>query len=45
MFIEYLEGRVTMLILFKFSVFNINRSFIVKNYGVAATFLGGLASN
>jgi len=34
-----------MLILYKFSLFNINRSYIVRNYGVAATFLGGLASN
>ena len=30
---------------YKFSLFNINRSYIVRNYGVAATFLGGLASN
>ena len=44
MFIEYQEGRETMLILYKFSLFNINRSYIVRNYGVAATFLGGLAS-
>ena len=40
MFIEYQEGRETMLILYKFSLVNINRSYIVKNYGVAATFLG-----
>ena len=45
MFIEDEEGRDTMLILYKFSLFNINRSYIVRNYGVAATFLGGLASN
>ena len=35
---EYLEGRETMLILYKFSLFNINGSYIVKSYGVAATF-------
>lgn len=34
-----------MLILYKFSLFNINRSYIVRNYGVAATFLGTSASN
>ena len=42
MFIEYQEGRETMLILYKFSLFNINRSYIVRNYGVAATFLFNL---
>ena len=42
---EYLEGRETMLILYKFSLFNINRSYIVRNYGIAATFLGRLTSN
>lgn len=30
MFIEYQEGRETMLILYKFSLFNINRSY--SNY-------------
>ena len=45
MFIEYQEGRETMLILYKFSLFNINRSYIVRNYGVAATFLGTSPSN
>ena len=30
MFIEYQEGRETMLILYKFSLFNINGSYIVK---------------
>lgn len=39
MFIEYQEGRETMLILYKFSLFNINAANIVKSYGVAATFL------
>ena len=34
-----------MLILYKFSLFNINRSYIVRNYGVAATFLGTSPSN
>lgn len=28
-----------MLILYKFSLFNINRSYTVRNYGVAAIFL------
>ncbi len=42
MFIEYQEGRETMLILYKFSLFNINRSYIVKKYGVACNFFRGL---
>lgn len=41
---EYLEGRETCLY-YKFSLFNINGSYIVINYGIAATFLGRFTSN
>ena len=41
MFIEYQEGRETMLILYKFSLFNINRSYrlSLKTWGIALKFL------
>lgn len=45
MFIEYQEGRETILILYKFSLFNINRSYTVKCCGIAATFLFGSQLN
>ncbi len=45
MFIEYQEGRETILLLYKFSLFNINRSYTARYCGIAATFLFGSQLN